>query len=242
MKIFSIVTIFLVVLIMLSACSNDNPTVPTIDYEPEVNVFGLLILNRQQKTIRVEQTYKVTDYFPDFRGVEDAKVWIHSKTQNVQFEHLFNGNYSDKYQELLLVAGETYLLDITMANGKKITSECVVPAPPQILSPNDNEAVTAFQALDVHWKRGEFSERYQIAVDDEFRNFKFSNYSDSTYSHLFPFIFAKSGRYNLKIASMDKNYWDHLRTGDSRQPVLNISGAIGVFGAIAYDKTVFYAY
>ena len=242
MKLSFGLTLLLIFLFLMSACNKDNPTVPTFDYDPEINIFGLLILNRQQKTIRIEQTYKVTDYFPDFRGVEDAEVWVRSLDQNVQFVHLFNGNYSDKNSELLLAVGKTYMLDITMPDNRKITSECVMPAPPSILSPMDDEAVTAYTKLDVHWQRGDFAYRYEIAVDDEFRNFQFSNYSDSTYAQLFPFIFAGTGRYNLKIASLDKNYWDHLRSRSSREPILNIKGALGVFGAIAYDKTIFYAY
>ncbi len=226
---------------LLFAC-NDNPTVPEFDYEPEINVFGLLILNRQQKTIRIEKTYKVTDYLPDFRGVEDAEVWVSSKEQKVQFEHLFNGNYSDKQNKLKLVAGETYALDVTMADGHKITAHCTMPAPPRILSPVDNESVPAFQALNVFWERGDFAHRYEIAVDDEFRNFKYSAYSDSTYIQLFPFIFAGAGRYNLKVASLDQNYFDHVRSLQNRDPILHIQGALGVFGAIAYDKSIFYAY
>lgn len=242
MKSFSIKLIFLLIVLLLFACNRDNPTVPTFDYEPEINVFGLLILNRQQKNIRIERTYKIDEYFPDFRGVEDAEVWVRTNDQNVHFEHLFNGNYSDKKSLLRLVAGETYHLDITMADGRKVASQCTIPEPPHILSPADGEAVTAFEALDVFWQRGKFAHRYEIAVDDEFRNFKVSNFSDSTHSQLYPFIFAHAGRYNLKVASLDQNYYDHLRSRSGREPILHIQGAIGVFGAIAYDQSIFYAY
>ncbi len=235
------IILFLLLLALLFAC-NDNPTVPDFDYEPEINVFGLLILNRQQKTIRIEQTYKVTDYFPEFRGVEDAQVWVSSGDQKVRFVHLFNGNYSDKENKLKLVPGETYYLRIDMPDGRKVTADCIMPAAPRILSPVTNESVPAFKALDVFWERAEFAHRYEIAVDDEFRNFKYSNFSDSTHIQLFPFIFAHPGRYNLKVASLDRNYFDHVRSRSNRDPILHIEGALGVFGAIAYDKSRFYAY
>ncbi|RLD13299.1 hypothetical protein DRI50_07455 [candidate division KSB1 bacterium] len=242
MRRFYIKVLFLLTALLLSACSPDAPTAPAFDYEPEINVFGLFILNRQQKTIRIERTYKVDEYFPDFRGVEDADVWVSTKDQNVHFEHLFNGNYSDKQNQLLLAAGEIYRLKITMADGRKVAAECTMPAPPRILSPAADEAVTAFHTLDVFWERGEYAHRYQVAVDDEFRNFKTSNFSDSTYSQLYPFIFAHTGRYTLKVASLDQNYYDHLRSRSGREPILHIQGAIGVFGAIAYDQSIFYAY
>jgi len=233
---------FLLPVLLLFACNRDNPTVPSFDYKPEINVFGLFILNRQQKTIRIEQTYKVDQYFPDFRGIEDAEVWVRTTDQNVQFEHLFNGNYSDKKNQLWLAAGETYHLTITMADGRKVTAQCTIPEPPRILSPADDEAVPAFHALDVFWERGKYAHRYEIAVDDEFKNLKFSIFSDSTYTQLYPFLFAHTGRYNLKVASLDQNYYDHLRSHSGREPILHIQGAIGVFGAIAYDKSIFYAY
>ena len=242
MKFSSVLMLIIAGLLLWLGCNSDNPTEPSIDYESELNVFGMLILNRQQKTIRIERTYKVTENFPGFRGVADAEVWVRTKNQNVKFAHLFNGNYSDIENALKLVVGETYMLDVTMPDGHKVTSECVMPAPPIILSPNNDEAVSAFQPLNVFWERGDFAYRYEIAVDDEFRNFRFNAFSDSTHAQLFPFIFANNGRYNLKIASLDKNYWDHLRSSSRREPLLNIKGALGVFGAIAYDKSVFYAY
>ena len=214
---------------------------PTIDYEPEVNVFGLFILNNNQKTIWLEQTYKVTDYLPEFRGIEDAEVKVTTSSQRVFFTHLFNGRYVDDKDELVLEAGETYYLDIVLNNGHKITAQCVMPDKPSITSPQYADTVAAYRALEVSWNHAEFADRYELSIYNFNRTFTFSTLSDSDSEELFAFLFAKPDEYMIKLTAMDRNYYDHTRSRSNREKIHHIEGAMGVFGAIAYDYLRIYA-
>lgn len=236
------------ILISLVACSNDNPIVPEIDYEPEVVVFGLLLLTDrdqgQQKTIRIERSYEITEKVPDYsdgRAIKDALVFVETENQRVQFEHDFASAYSDKNNELQLLPGERYKLDITLKDGQKITSECLMPDRPAIVSPTLTEPVQAFEPLLVKWQEAEFAHRYQIAVEADNDGFQFSTFSASDQEEIYAFIFARPNIYYFKVASLDQNYYDYLRSRSNRQPISHINGALGVFGAIAYDRGSFRA-
>lgn len=230
------------------SCTHDNPMRPSLDYESEIVVFGLLLMTERdtgrQKTVRIERSYKVTDYLPDYpegRAIKDAIVYIESANQRVRFEHLFAGTYSDVKGELNLIPGEVYTLDITLTDGHKITSQCVMPDRPTILYPTANTPVKAYQPLTVHWQHARFAHRYQIAVEEIANGFQFSLFSDSDREELYAFLFARPNYYTLKVASLDQNYYDYLRSRSNREPILRINGALGVFGAIVYDKEQFIA-
>ena len=234
--------ILLIVMILISSCNKENPTVPEFDYEPEINVFGLFILNNNQKTIRIEQTYKVTDYYPSFRGIEDATVFVSTESQRVEFVHLFEGRYSDEHDVLQLTPGETYKLDITMSDGRKVSAQCIMPDKPKILQPVNGGTAEAFTPLTVEYEQAEFADRYQISLTNDFGGIDFYELSAEGEEELYGFIFAKPDRYIIKVASLDKNYYDHLRSRSDREPLLNINGAVGVFGALAYDTVRFTAF
>lgn len=226
-------------LLWIAAC-DDNPTRPEFEYEPEINVFGLLILDDAypQKTVKLERTYTIDEYFPNFRGIEDAVVMVRTEEQDVQFQHSFQGTYVDVNDELRLSAGTLYQLDVTLADGEKITSECVMPARPTMISPAPNDQVPAYTALKLHWEETLFAQQYAISVESDLASFEFTLLSDSTAASFFPFIFAGPGSYRARISALDQNYYDHARSRSNRNPILHIEGAIGVFGAISFGKSV----
>ncbi|MBN1482017.1 DUF4249 family protein [candidate division KSB1 bacterium] len=234
--------------VLLLTCTRDNPTTPNLDYESEIVVFGLLLMTErdsgQQKTVRIERSYKVTDYLPDYpedRAIKDALVYVESRNQRVKFEHLFASTYSDVEEKLQLVPGELYTLNITLTDGHKITSQCLMPDRPTILFPTANTPVKAYQPLTVQWEHARFAHRYQIAIEDNVDGFQFSILSDSDQEELYAFLFARPNHYILKVASLDQNYYDYLRSRSNREPILRIDGALGVFGAIVYDRERFVA-
>ncbi|MBN1559713.1 DUF4249 family protein [candidate division KSB1 bacterium] len=239
--------IFLLIVAGIS-CKNDDPTAPRLDYDSEIVVFGLFMItekeNVQQKTIRLEQSYKVTDPLPQSqkeRAIKDAVVFVETNDKRIQFEYLFDSTYLDKAGTLKLVPGELYKLDITLTNGHKITSEFIMPDRPKILRPNASAPAAAYQPLTVSWEEARFAHRYEIAIDDDFGEFQLATFSASDHEELYPFLFATPNEYTLKVASLDQNYYDYLRSRSNRDPISHINGAIGVFGAIAYDKERFLA-
>ena len=247
LKSVHIIAILLIAAVLLS-CKNDDPTAPNLDYDSEVVVFGLFMItdreNVQQKIIRLERSFKVTDELPRSpkeRAIKDARVFVETKDQKFQFEYLFDSTYMDRSGELVLVPGELYKLDIALSNGHKITAECLMPDRPTIVAPTASAPVAAFLPLTVIWEEAPFAYRYQIAIDDDFEGFQFSTYSASDQEELYPFLFARPNEYTLKVASLDQNYYDYLRSRSNRDPISHITGALGVFGAIAYDKERFLA-
>ena len=62
--------------------------------------------------------------------------------------------------------------------------------------------------------------------------------SDSTAIEFYPFYLAEPDIYVLKVAALDRNYYDYMRMRDDEEPVWHIQGGIGVFGAIAFDERI----
>ncbi len=229
----------LLLLLWIAGC-NDNPTRPDFDYKREVNVFGLLILDDQypQKTVKLEHTYGVKEYFPKFRGITDATVIVRTEEQDVPFKHVFDGSYVDENEELRLVPGTVYQLDVTLADGHNITADCLMPAPPRLISPAPGETVPAYKSLDIEWEEALFAEQYAVSVESDVGSFEFTMLAEDTQTNMFAFLFAGPGSYRARVSALDQNYYDHLQTRSNREPILHIKGAIGVFGAIAFGNSV----
>lgn len=227
----------------LGLSCNDLPNSPKIDYEPEINVFGLLILNNNQKNIKLERTYKVTDYFPSApnRAVTDARVIVRSNDQEVEFKHLFEGNYSDIQDKLTLKAGYVYQLDVTLADGRKVFAETTMPSKPQIITPSKGDTLPAFRLLGIEWQPALFSRAYAVTVYAPNGDFELTVYTEETQLSFFGFLFAPPARYTLKVSALDENLYDYFRTRSNREPLLHIEGGIGVFGSMAYQAVQFEA-
>lgn len=221
--------------LLLMACDQKSP-LPSYSYEPEVNVFALLMLNNQQKTVRVERTYKATDYLPDQRGIDDATIFISSDSQKVSFVHRGNGLYQDVGSELLLRAGRTYHLEVTLADGNKIIGECTQPDRPKIVAPKNGATVDAYRLLNIEWQRTDFAYRYLVFADNGDRSFSVSERTDSTAITLYTFLFADPEMYLLRVAAADPNYYAYLLGSSDDEPASTLDGGLGVFGAVAYDE------
>ncbi len=246
-KVLLKISILLLLLTVLS-CKIEEVAAPKLEYEPEIVVFAMLLAterpNDDQKTVRIERTYVVTDTLPyneNQRAVKDAKVFIETEGQRVQFHYTFASNYEDIADQLKIVAGQTYKLDITLSDGRKITSQCLMPGRPHIISPTTDVSVEAYKPLPVKWTEDEFAHRYEVSIEEEFNAFLYDEFFATTEEEIFFFILAPPGKYYIKVASLDQNYYDYLRSRQNRQPISNINGALGVFGAMAYSKAKFFA-
>jgi hypothetical protein len=237
----------LLILFVLS-CEIEEVAAPKLEYEPEISVFGLLLFNEYeefQTTVKIEHTYEISDtlpFFPEQRVVKDAQVFIETDEQRVEFKYYNNdSNYEDRSGRLKMQPGQTYKLDITLADGRHITSQCIMPSKPKIISPRPDSSIEANAPLTVTWQDDGSAYRYQISVKEEMESFYFNEFSATTEEEIFFFVLAPPGKYHLKVASLDQNYYDYLRSANSRQPLSNMNGALGVFGAMAYSKSKFFA-
>lgn len=230
------------------AC-DETPTRPQIDYESEVNVFGRFILYTNkgqlvtQKNITLERTYKISERFPDprTRAIEDARVIVRSDGQQVEFQRLFEGTYGDVDDKLVLKPGFAYQLEVLLSDGKRVTAETVIPTLPEINVPQRNAEVSSFQPLKIEWRPALFCDHYAVTVYAVDGDFNVTLYSDQTEENFYPFLFAFPGRYMVKIAALDQNLYDYLRSRPNRNPILHINGGIGVFGAMAFTSVPFLA-
>ncbi len=220
-----------------------SPTGPQVDYAPELNVFGLLVLNNGQKSIRLERTYKVTETFPlpKERAVTNARVVVRSDDQEVVFSHLFEGNYGDIEDKLVLKAGHVYQLEVTAPGFQRVVAETVIPTMPAIVSPQKGEAVPAFRTLPVKWEPALFCRSYAVTVTALSGDFEYTSYTEESEESFFAFLFAAPGRYSLKVSALDQNFYDYLRSRKNRNPIQHLEGGIGVFGSMAYHTIVFQA-
>lgn len=199
------------------------------------------MLNEQEKIIRIEKTCKVDEYFPENRGISNAAVVIRTDSLSVNFDHLANGEYTDRGGDLFLKAGEKYSLSVSLPDGRQAWATTLMPDPPEISSPKAHASIKARSPLQVDWAASDLAFRYLVHVSNDARTFNISSRTDSTSVTLFPFLFAKQGVYFVKVTAADCNYYEYISTSDSREASVNIDGALGVFGAVATDAISVYA-
>lgn len=240
MKHYFEIKLALIVLLFLTSCTEQSVS-PNIDYQPELNVFALLILNNQQKIVRVERSYRVDEYLPEDTGISNAQISISSESQNVQFQSVGQGNYRDVDNALLLSPGVTYNLLVKVPDGRQVTGRCIMPGKPKIIIPESSQEVRAYQPLEIKWQAGNFAHRYICVLYDLEKDFTPQMIADSTAIKFYAFFFASPDVYTLKVMSTDRNYYDHIRTGDNTDDIVHLEGGLGVFGALAYDEVTFVA-
>lgn len=239
MKKISILFLFILIAFLFSC--DKSPQQPDMSYESELYVFGLLMLNEQEKIIRVEETYKVDEYFPENRGIANASVVIHTDSLSVIFDHLANGEYTDRGGDLFLKAGERYSLSVSLPDGRQAWATTLMPHPPEITVPKSHASIKARSPLQVSWKASDQAFQYLVHVSNDARTFNISSRTDSTSVSMFPFLFANQGIYYIKVNASDRNYYEYVSSYDSREASVNIDGALGVFGAVAGDAISVFA-
>jgi len=226
--------------LLFMSCT-DQPSQPEFDYKPEINVIGLLILNNNQKNIRIERTFSIKEKITDDRYISDALVFVHCGEQKVPFVHLFDGNYADENNDLELRAGAYYQLEVLLNDGRQVFAETQMPARPSILDPIKEQMVGAFTTLQVNWQGAPFAYRYAVSIEGLSNSFEIMDFSEDTEQTMFAFLFAGPGTYRLKVSSLDINFYDYSRERSNRYPIQHMDGALGVFGAMAYETVVFQA-
>ncbi len=224
-------------LALISGCTRSTD-VTEFTYSPEVNVFAFFILNNQQKIIHIEESYRVTDYVPENRGISDAEVMVQSKNQQVRFIHRVNGYYEEEAALLNLVEGETYHLHIQMADGRRVKGQCTIPHPPEIKTPQLHNPVHAYSALEIEWAVQVPARRYEISVRGNISGYSAQAGTDSLQMSFYPFLLAQPDIYVLKVTALEQNYYDYTRVGEDHPPIFHLEGAMGVFGAISYDEVI----
>jgi len=226
--------------LLLAACSN-GPDVNEFNYQPEINLFGLLIYNSGQTIIRLEETYRAMDRVPADRGIAGAQMIISGAGQAVTFTDRGEGRYATEGPDLCLQAGATYTLSVRLQDGRRIEAHCTMPAPPRLISPADHQVVAANAALPIAWEPGTPDSHFLVSVRGNVHTYSAEMWSDSTATNFYPFYLAQPDIYVLKVTAMDRNYYNYLLMRDDEEPVWHIQGGIGVFGAIAYDERIILA-
>ncbi len=226
--------------LLFLAC-DQGPDVNEFNYEPEVNLFALLLLNSQQTIIRLEESCRSMDPLPEDRGIAGAEVVIQGDDQRVFFRDQGGGRYAEEGEKLRLVAGVTYELSVLLADGRRVEAECTMPAPPGIVSPADQERVAAYASLPISWRGDDGTPGYIVSMRGSTSSHSAEVRTDSTAVDFYPFYLAQPDRYTLKVAAVDNNYHEYLRTQEEEIPLWTIQGGIGVFGAMAWDERVIIA-
>ncbi len=227
-------------MLLLLACDH-GPDVNEFNYEPEVNLFALLLLNSQQTIIRLEETSRSMDPLPDDRGIAGAEISIQWVEQQVVFRDQGDGRYAEEGEKLRLVPGVTYELLALLPDGRRVEAECTMPVPPEIIAPVDQERVEAYASLPISWLGERGTPGYIVSVRGNTSGHSAEAMTDSTAVDFFPFYLAQPDRYVLKVAAVDRNYNEYLRVQEDEVPTWRVQGGIGVFGAIAWDEHVIIA-
>jgi len=140
-----------------------------------------------------------------------------------------------------LAPGVTYKLTVRLPDGREVEASCTMPAPPRITSPSDQGRVEAYESLQVSWVCDDPAPRYMVSLRGNINGYSAEASTDSLQMDFYPFYMAQPDIYVLKVASMDRNYYEYSRMADDEEPIWYVRGGIGVFGAMAYDQRVIIA-
>ncbi|MFQ6618242.1 MAG: DUF4249 family protein [Fidelibacterota bacterium] len=228
-------------------------------YNPQINVFGLLSPDPQLTFVRVERTFRIDVAMDMQKGlIDNADVEISWSAGIIKL--IFdgdNGYYRDPNLNFSAAHEMEYQLSVSAPGFNELKASTVVPGDFSILRPVNGDTVNGIDKVEIKWSKSEKSEIYfhQIFVvelkdieDPEIYGIITSqSFVKDTSLTIFPFFggyaFPVEGRYRIKIAACDRNYYDYFRTGKSedQKDLEHLSGGHGLLGSVVIDSVDIYA-
>ncbi len=173
---------------VLSAACSKNPQLPSIDYNPQLVLFGVLAPGTYTlsetaftKPLRynffvVQRTYKQRERLL-LLPMENVTVWVDS----VQMQKVGDlkqgivspsGNevdmktpiYSFNQKEFRIQALKTYTVRVSATGYKTISATTVVPEKPVILEPVDSTFSAGQKTIQIKWKKAEGAAGYRVLI------------------------------------------------------------------------------
>jgi len=225
-------------LCILAGCETE-PLQPEFNYDSELNVMGLLELNSESCELRLTATTPILETAATPSGISNATVTVQQGDQSVQLENVFEGTYIDRLQKLEYLAGKDYTLTLDASGFPVSRAVCTIPAKPQILQPQQAETVNAHSTLKVKWQAADsIAAGYIISVNGVSNTFTTTLFTTGTEIDIFPFLFAPPNVYILQVTAAESHYFRYVQLDELDDPHLNVSHAVGVFGAVAWAQVL----
>jgi len=254
---------FLYMVLFMLGCTQ-NPTIPVI--EPGLNITCILNADSEVQKVYVNRTYSILEPYPQ----EPETLWIPSEVkissdvQEVVFYELcytstrYHGTRIYKSESLLVEPGQTYRLEVSFSDSKKVTGETTVPQRPKFVLAS-GDTVKPEQRLS--WESegaGGYLIAYKFAnlydpEEDEYWGIEASGELGIVPSIRFDSLFIEyaqgysrfSGgeKVTLWIAALDVNYFDYhqrVKNDEIILPNMYLEGAIGVFGSCIMSDSTFF--
>ena len=225
-------------------CGENTP----FEFEPQVVVFSLFVAGHKNPSIKLEQSWQIDRELPEEGlGVTDAQVTVTTDEDTVYYAPVEGSpGLWAPMDSIEVFPLKTYRLDVVI-DSEKIYGEATVPDTFGITQPEAGDTLYRDRAPLLIWRRSQGAMGYLIDI---------SSLADTTHvtgivsaaDTIFPilsFFLADSGKHTLKVAALDRNYYDYMwmtgPPGTGEEGETHIEGGLGVFGACVVDSVQVYA-
>ncbi len=161
------------------------------------------------------------------------------------------GRYVVSREHLVIEPGVRYRLHVRTSDGREVTGETRVPAPPAGWLPGAGEVVQpvsinrSLDTLRLNWAPSDGARTYAIRVETP--NGPWFLFSDSTqfalagtlrnfFSNGFPSVFYPGFSQLVSVGAVDANFYDYNRSGNDpfggTGLISSVRGGIGLFGSM----------
>ncbi len=227
---------FLPLLFLLSACIQvkyENPEIPPY------NVW--LILNNPVDTqyLYFDRIYSPEEGAASY-GIPGARAWVWNAQDTFYFTFgIRRDTLRYYYSPFTPSVGDTYHLTLIAPDSlDTLTATTVVPGDFSIVQPEDGDTVeVGDDAPLIVWTSSDGAIIYKVKAYNLAYGFTafFPYVSADTTSDFLRYgtYFPVSGFYDIYIIAYNRDMYDYAMSGDL---VINIDGAVGVFGAVVERK------
>ena len=233
--------------ILFMGCGRESP----YQFESQIVVFSLLIATRPNPTIILERSWEIGKKLPEEGlGVNDAEVFVSIEGDTIEYTNIEGeSGFWAPLDSFMVYRAKTYYLDVVVPDEEKVYGETTVPDTFSIVQPEEGDTLDKSERLPViAWQGSQNAYGYLIDISSRVDTTHFTGTvgsADTTFPLLSLFL-GESGRHVIKVAALDRNYYEYCReeygpggTGGSEETT-SVQGGLGVFGSCVVESVQVY--
>jgi len=228
-------------LIFILGCSKP----PSETYEPELDVFGLLIFGISSQQIKISRSYKMDE--PSVYDLENVQAILYGDTfsDTLVSKDDTSGIFFSS-ESLNILPLHTYYLNVSADGMSSVEGKTIVPGNFQIVYPQQNDTISTFDTLLL--KKSKNAGGYYITYycTDSLNYHKDIRIvpQETTLDTLIKIygVLLWEGPAVIKVAAIDTNYYQYVGKLfgfiENRNAKLQegINGGLGVFGSAVVES------
>ena len=236
-----ILRIVIIFLIFILGCNKP----PSERYEPELDIFGLLMSGISPQQIKISRSYKMDE--PSVYDLENVQVILSGDTfSNILVPENDTSGIFFSNESLNIVPLHTYSLNVSADGMPSVEGKTTVPGNFQIIYPHNDDTISTFDSLLL--KKSKSADGYYITYycTDSLNYQKDIRIvpQDTTQDTLIKIygVLLWEGPTVIKVAAIDTNYYQYVGklfgfiANRNKRLQEGIKGGLGVFGAAVVES------